>query len=250
MTKFLTKLKKLEQEVNYPVIQAQVEEIVMIDRYVQVGKPLKQAPSRLGLLPDEFEDILAEVGPDKKKALTDLNNLLNNFRQYISLKYGIWSVANIQTAKLIKNELHVRTRLEIMAGNAYWSQALAQVGVEMHSTDSLEWAKTSTTGAKPFYPVEDLVADQAIKKYHNVDLILCSWSPNFGRSDLDTILAWQKYNPNSHLLFIGEKDGATNSPEFWHKNWFKNSTALDKVNSSFQSFDFINEQVFEIDNEF
>ena len=57
-----------------------------------------------------------------------------------------------------------------MAGNAYWSQALAQVGIKVHSTDSLEWAKTSTTGAKPFYPVEDLPADQAIKKYHTVNL--------------------------------------------------------------------------------
>ena len=59
----------------------------------------------------------------------------------------------------------------------------------------------------------DLKADQAIEKYQDVDLILCSWSPNFGNSDIETIAAWRKFNPNSHLLFIGEKDGATNSVE-------------------------------------
>lgn len=250
MTKFLTKLTKLEQEINHPAVKRQVEEIALIDSYVQAGKPLKRAPRRLGLLPDEFEEVLVEVGPDKEGALRDLNNLLNNFRQYLSLIYGIWSLPNIQTAQLIKNKLHVQTALEIMAGNAYWSQALAQVGIKVHSTDSLEWAKTSTTGAKPFYPVEDLPADQAIKKYHTVNLVLCSWSPNFGHGDLETVAAWHKYNPSCHLLFVGEKEGATNSPEFWHQNWFKNSAALDEINHSLQSFDFINEQVFEIKNEF
>lgn len=192
MTKFLTKLNKLAQEVNHPVIQRQVEEIMQIDQQVKLGQPLTAAPGKLGLLPDEFEDILKEIGQDKKQTLTDLNNLFNNFRQYLSLQYGIWSLANLQTAQLIKDELHVQTALEIMAGNAYWSRALAWVGIKTRSTDSLEWARTSTTGAKPFYPVENLTADQAIMKYHDVDLILCSWSPNFGHGDLDTIAAWQK----------------------------------------------------------
>ena len=119
MTKFLTKLTKLEQEINHPAVKRQVEEIALIDSYVQAGKPLKRAPRRLGLLPDKFEEVLVEVGPDKEGALRDLNNLLNNFRQYLSLIYGIWSLPNIQTAQLIKNKLHVQTALEIMAGNAY-----------------------------------------------------------------------------------------------------------------------------------
>ena len=55
MTKFLTKLTKLEQEINHPAVKRQVEEIALIDSYVQAGKPLKRAPRRLGLLPDEFE---------------------------------------------------------------------------------------------------------------------------------------------------------------------------------------------------
>lgn len=250
MTKFLEKANKLDQEIDFSLTHEQVREMKEVDHYVSQGKPLPVAPKKIGLLPDEFEDILGTIGQDKRKQLTDLNNLFNNFRQYLSLKYGIWSIANLQTAKLIKEKFKVKTALEIMAGNAYWSRALEDSGVKTISTDSLEWAKTSKTGSTPFHQVIDLPAKQAIEKYNQVDLILCSWSPNFGRSDLDTVVSWQKYNKNSHLLFIGEQNGATNSPEFWSHHWFKKTHALGVINHSFPSFDFINERIFEINNEF
>lgn len=250
MTNFLEKSIELDKKIQSPEIHCQVEEMMRIDQYVRKGMPLSKAPEPLGLLPDQFEDVLQEIGINKKRALTDINNLFNNFRQYLSLKYGIWSIANVNTARLIKEKLHIKKALEIMAGNAYWAEALEKAGVVTISTDSLEWAKTSSTGAKPFHKVIDLKADQAIQKYQDVDLILCSWSPNFGNGDLETIAAWRKYNPNSHLLFIGEQDGATNSAEFWSHNWFKKTKELREINRSFQSFDFINEQIFEINNEF
>lgn len=250
MTNFLEKLTNLDKEINYPLVHRQVNEIKQVDCNVRKGKPVDQAPQKLGLLPDQFEDILSEVGDNQRKNLTDINNLFNNFRQYLSLKYGIWSVANLKTATLIKDKLQINTALEIMAGNAYWSQALEEAGVETISTDSLEWAKTSSTGAKPFHSVVDLAANQAIKKYSNVDLILCSWSPNFGQNDIEAIATWRKYSHAPHLLFIGEQNGATNSPEFWHHNWFKHTQALTEINQSFSSFDFIDEKVFEINNEF
>ena len=92
-------------------------------------------------------------------------------------------------------------------------------------------------------------ATQAIEKYRDVDLILCSWAPNFGQSDMKAVSAWQKYNKSSHLLFIGEQDGATNSREFWDRHWFKKTPELAEINHSFQNFDFIDERIFEIDNE-
>lgn len=249
MTKFLEKANKLDQKINCSLIHEQVKEMRKIDHYVSEERPLPVAPKKLGLLPDEFEGLLEKIGENKRKQLTDINNLLNNFRQYLSLKYGIWSIANLETAKLIKDELKVKTALEIMAGNAYWSQALEEAGIKTISTDSLEWAKTSKTGSTPFHQVIDLSADQAIAKYDQVDLVLCSWSPNFGKSDIKTVKSWQNYNKNSHLLFIGERDGATNSPEFWSHHWFKKTSALSIINHSFRSFDFINERIFEINNE-
>lgn len=249
MTKFIDKLTSLDKVIDAPEVHRQVEEIKDVDIHVRQGQPVAEAPEKLGLLPDQFEEILDQIGWAKKRELTEANNLFNNFRQYLSLKYGIWSVANLETARLIKEKLNVQMALEIMAGNAYWSQALEKVGIKTISTDSLEWAKTSATGAEPFHPVIDLSAEDAIKKYHDVDLFLCSWSPNFGQSDLMAIKAWRKFNPTSHLLFIGEREGATNSADFWQRDWFKNSSALREINRSFKSFDFIDEQVFEINNE-
>lgn len=247
MTKYLTKLTELDTQLHSSLVHEQIAEVKLIDAYVKSGQVIDKAPKMLGFLPDQFEEILEKIGSNKKKKLTVVNNLLNNFRQYLSLQYGIWSVPNLQTASLIKEALNVHSALEVMAGNAYWSEALSKVGVKTISTDSLEWAKTSSTGAKPFHQVIDLPADEAIKQYRNVDLVLCSWSPNFGTSDLETVNAWRKYNKNSHLLFIGEREGATNSPEFWSHSWFKKTAALAKINQSFRSFDFIDEQVFEID---
>ena len=63
------------------------------------------------------------------------------------------------------------------------------------------------------------------------------------------VKAWKKYNPKSHLLFIGEEMGATNSSEFWLTEHFTKSTAINKINKSFVSYDFINEKIYEIENE-
>ncbi|ABX27295.1 SAM-dependent methyltransferase [Lactobacillus helveticus] len=250
MTNFLHKLTMLDDEINHSTVHRQVEEIKQIDHQVAKGEPLIEAPAKLGLLPDQFEEILEEIGNNQKRKLTDINNLFNNFRQYLSLKYGVWSVPNLKTAHLIKNRLHIDTALEIMAGNAYWSKALENVEIQTISTDSLEWAKTSSTGAEPFHPVINLEATEAIKHYSDVDLIICSWSPNFGKSDIAAIDTWHKCSNAKHFIFIGEEDGATNSPEFWQNNWFKQTAALKAINDSFQSFDFIDERIFEIDNEF
>lgn len=249
MTEYITKINQLDQELNSTIIHHQVNEIKQIDNYIKNKKPLSQAPKPLGLLPDQFEDVLAEIGEDKRSALTAINNLFNNCRQYLSLEYGIWSIANLQTARLIKEKFEVKKALEIMAGNAYWSEALEEVGIKTISTDSLEWAKTSKTGSQPFHKVLDMPATQAIEKYRDVDLILCSWAPNFGQSDMKAVSAWQKYNKSSHLLFIGEQDGATNSREFWDRHWLKKTPELVEINHSFQNFDFIDERIFEIDNE-
>ncbi|RVU71720.1 MULTISPECIES: SAM-dependent methyltransferase [Lactobacillus] len=247
MTKYLTKLNTLMQELQVPEISHQVKEINQIVTAVAEKKVIANQPARLGLLPDEAAELEKQLTPAKQKQLKVVDHLLNSVRQYLSLKYGIWSLPNMQTANLIQKELNVESALEIMAGNAYWSMALHETGIKAVATDSLEWAKTSATGRETFFPVEDLEAAAAIKKYAGADLILCSWSPNFGHSDLDVVDCWRKYSPQSYLLFIGERDGATNTPEFWQEMQFKHSPAIRKINQSFVSYDFIEEKIYEID---
>lgn len=247
MADYFEKLNKICIELNNSEIDGQVKEINNIVKHVKNSLPLEEAPKKLGFLPDQFEEVSKSVGDEKRATLMTMNHLLNSVRQYLSLKFGVWSLPNLKTANLIKNRLHVNTALEIMSGNAYWSRALDSVGIKTVATDSLEWAKTSSTGRTYFFPVEDIDAVNAIKKYRHVDLIICSWSPNFGKSDIEVVKAWKKYSSNSKLLFIGEKDGATNSEDFWNNTIFVHSKEMNEINQSFQSYDFIDEKVYQVD---
>ncbi|MDF7682693.1 SAM-dependent methyltransferase [Lactobacillus sp. ESL0679] len=249
MTNFLDKVNQLNGQIKHPVVNKQVAEVNQIINQLDQKQILTTAPVRLGLLPDEVEEILEQVGQGQAADIKVLNQLLNSLRQYLSIRYGIWSLPNLTTAQLIKEQLHVNTALEIMAGNAYWSRALDKAQIRTIATDSLEWSKTSATGSQPAFNVIDLDAVQAIKQFSQVDLIICSWAPNFTESDLLAVAAWKKYNPKSRLLFIGEKNGATNSPAFWQTVKLHHSAQLRQINQSFRSYDFINEQIFEIEHE-
>lgn len=162
----------------------------------------------------EMGELSWEMSDEDYSRLKTLNKLFNNVRQYLSLQYGIWSVPNFETANLLKEELGVETALEVMAGNAYWSKALSDAGVQVWATDSLEWAKTSQTGSKPFYRVEDLPADQAVKSMQQSTLFCALGHPIFGQADLDLIKAQQYYAPRAKLVFIGEKMGPPTRQNF------------------------------------
>lgn len=245
MDNYLEKIKILDDEIAQPVVHRQAAQIQQIIKAVSEQKVLSKAPAKLGLLPDEAALIGRQSG--KNQQVTIINHLFNSLRQYLSLHFGIWSLPNLEAASLIKQKWQVKKALEIMAGNAYWSKALAKAGVKVIATDSSEWAKTSLTGAQAMLPVKRFSAEGAIKIFPQADLILCSWAPNFGQADLKAITAWRRYNPQSHLLFIGEK-GVTNSAAFWQKVTFVHSQALHELNAAFTSFDFIDEKFFEVKN--
>ncbi|RHW54649.1 SAM-dependent methyltransferase [Lactobacillus bombicola] len=249
MTEFLNKINQLDSEIDNQSVHEQVQIVNQMISFTRQKKIMPLAPKKLGFLPDEIEAICFQVAANKKKKVRIINQLLNSVRQFLSIKYGIWSLPNLATAKLIKDYFQIDQALEIMAGNACWAKALTEVGIETIATDSLEWAKTSLTGNNPYMAVKNYDAPKAIKKFATAQLIICSWAPNFTKSDLLAIKAWQKYNPQSHLLFIGEKNGATNSMAFWQEVKFNYSQKLDKINQSFKSYDFINEQIFEIKHE-
>lgn len=249
MTDFLEKINQLDNEIDNQQVHQQTKEVNAIVQTLKRHEVLAKAPGPLGFYPDEVEDLANQVGAEKAKALKIINQLFNSLRQFLSIKFGLWSVPNLATAQLIMDQLNVQSSLEIMAGNAYWTKALKQVGVAAIASDSLEWAKSSKTGSQPVEPIVNKSASAAIAQFPTVDLIICSWAPNFDQSDINAVSAWKQYNPNSHLLFVGEKNGVTNSPKFWHQVKFCYSPALKQINQSFTSFDFIDEQIFEIKHE-
>ena len=249
MINFLSKINQLDDQLNIKQVHRQVKEINDIFSIMSQRQVLKKAPEKLGFLPDIFEEICASLTQTEIRQFRTINHLINNLRQFLAISFGVWSLPNLQTAKAIKDRLNIKTGLEIMAGNAYWSKALSDVGVKMTVTDNLDWSKTSNTGSKSFMPVTNFDAAKAIEMFGNVDLIICSWAPNFGNSDTKVVSTWQKLNTPSHLLFIGEKNGATNSEDFWQKGLVHHSKELKQINQTFPSFDFIDEHIFEIAHE-
>lgn len=224
----------------------QVAEQVTVIRQVVQGLrrqelPPKQVPA-LGLLPDQKAELAEQFAP---AAVARLDNLLNNFRSYLSRAFGIWSLPNLRTAKVLKEKFGLQRVLELMAGNGYWSQALQLIGCQPIPTDSLEWAITSETGAKPAVAVKNCEASAALQHWGGqVDAILCSWAPNFNQADWTVLQTYRRLQLTAPLFFVGERDGATNSQRFWEGANFVSSSALAAVNRSFRSFDFINEKFF------
>ncbi|QNQ80398.1 SAM-dependent methyltransferase [Lactobacillus sp. PV034] len=246
MNNYQKKLHHIQQIVSLPEIDLQITEIDHIIESLNKKRVLKQAPAKLGFYPDQLEELLAKR-PVYKEELITLTNLLDNFRSFLSRHFGLWSLANQTTIEAIKETYHCKTGLELMAGNAYWSKGFNEAGVKMQATDSFSWAKSSATGRQTFFPTKMYEASQAIREFTDVDLIICCWAPNFGDGDKKILETWRQYgNPKTTLLFIGEKNGATNTPAFWKEAIEIHSPQLRKINRSFSSFDFIEEKIFEI----
>lgn len=175
-----------------------------------------------------------------------LESIGNNFRSFLSRELGIWSVANLTTAKLLVDEFKLTRGLELMSGNAMWSKAFAKSSVKMIATDDLSWSKTSQTGQKLFFPVENLSAEKALLKYADeIDFIIWSWAPDFSTNDAAIIRQYRKLAKKPLLFVVGEVYGHTNSEEFW--DLIKIGKLSDQISQSFSSFDFVNEKILRIE---
>ncbi|CCI82569.1 hypothetical protein [Lactobacillus hominis] len=248
MNNYQLKINKLAKIIQEPIINNQVKEINKIIETINQHDVLDRRPVDLGLAPNELDEIQRKNFQSKRVAIEQINNLLNNFRSFLSRYYGIWSLPNLETVHLLKSEFDLKKGLEIMAGNAYWSKALTQANVKMIASDSFTWAQGSKTGQNNFYPTQKLDAISSIEKYDDVDFIMCAWAPNFGDSDCQVLDTYRKCCDlkQTKLFFVGEKNGATNTAQFWQKAHQIKSKKLLKVNQSFKSFDFIDEKIFEI----
>ena len=192
---------------------------------------------------DELENLKTSLTKQQRNRLHICLNLLDNFRQYLSIHYGLWSLVNLKTCQLLKEHFKLKTGLEVMAGNAMWGAGFKACGCEIKSTDDLSWSKTSETGSKKYLKVEDLDAIAALKQYGTkVDFIIWSWSPNFGNADVKFLEEYRKLRQKPVLLMIGEYRGATNTSSFWYRAKLKRFITQE-ISKSFASFDFINEQI-------
>ena len=126
---------------------------------------------------------------------------------------GMFGLVTTEFADELAKFLKGKKVLEVMAGAGYLAHELHARGVDIIATDNFSW------GIRPYndFPIENLTAGEAIKKYSNVDYILVSWIP-MDDSATELIKAVKKYCPKTPILHIGEGDGGCTGNEYFFDN--------------------------------
>lgn len=245
---------------DFGEIKFLINNVIESDRLIQNG--LLPQPLPKLLLPDNIQDTIFQAVNAKYPqgdlqgdalwnrytvALPKLDKLLRNYRDYLEETYGMWSYPNAMFVNALSDYLDGAPVLEIMAGNGYLSKGLRQhnPAEAIYTTDSTEWKAENQTGRHPVTKIEALDALSAIKKYgQQVDYVLMCWSPDKLTIDMDVLNLIRNQYPQLKLLVIGEKNGATNSAEFWHNAKLSQDSRLQKVNQQISHFDLIDEQIY------
>lgn len=245
---------------NFGEIKFLINNVLESDRLIKNG--LLPQPLPKLLLPDNIQDkIFKSINAKYPKgdptgdalwnkyvdALPKVDKLLRNYRDYLEETYGMWSYPNAMFVNALSDYLNGTPVLEIMAGNGYLSKGLRDHNPTetIYTTDSMAWKKENQTGRHPVTQIEPLDALKAINKYGNsVDYVLMCWSPDKLTIDMDVLNLIRSRFPHLKLLVIGEKDGATNSKEFWHSAKLQQDQKLQRVNQQISHFDLIDEQIF------
>lgn len=243
----------------FPAIKYLVNNALENDRLIQRG--LLPQPLPTMQLPDDIQDqvfqyVNSQYPPHDPEGdalwqqlsgdLPKLDKALRDYRDYLEGQYGMWSYTNTAFISALADFLKGAPVLEVMAGNGYLSKGLREKRPTetIYTTDSQAWIKENETGKHPVTDIEKLDAINAVKKYGaQIEYVIMSWAPDKGDSDWQLLQFIRENYPDLKLLVIGEKNGATNSPDFW-KNAELSQAGLTDVNAKLKSFDLIDEQVY------
>lgn len=168
---------------------------------------------------------------------------LGEFRTYLQTRFGYWATITQDFVEQFPEQFPNHTFLELMAGNGYLSKGLRDLGVNSICTDDLSWTKHDQTGNQKVTEVEKLDALSALDKYgQDVDTVLLAWSPD--REDIDYRVLQKIRQLDIEFLVIGEKDGATNSEEFWKNAKLVDDPRVDQLNKYYSRYDLVHDQVY------
>lgn len=246
---------------DFPEIKWLINNVVESDHLIKAGLLPQSLPELI--LPDQIQDqVFTTINAQFPKgdsegdrrwnqlsaALPKLDKALRSYRDYLEQQYGMWAYISAPFIKSLAAYVGQSPVLEIMAGNGYISKGLRDLGVKVYPTDSLEWIDENQTGRHQVIPIEKLDAVSAVKAYQDkVKYVIMSWSPDKKTIDLDVLNAIRKADNDLELIVIGEKNGATNSSEFWQAAHYIHQDAAKTLNKYHQPFDLIKDQVYLID---
>ncbi|UDM32095.1 SAM-dependent methyltransferase [Lentilactobacillus laojiaonis] len=255
----LLKYQKMYQ--NYPRIKFLINNIIQSDSLISKGLLPQDLPELL--LPDDIQDEIYttinqtyaandpkgdQIWNELSNNLPKLDQLIRSYRDYLEDHYGMWAYISAPFVQDISEYVKDKKVLEVMAGNGYISKGLKNLGTTVYPTDSLAWTSENQTGKKPVIDVEPLDALAAIEKYQDtVDYVIMSWSPDGDPIDQQILEAIRKADHKLQLIVIGEKDGATNTTDFWQMANYVEPDATKQLNRHHQPFDLINDQLYLID---
>ncbi|WP_268913392.1 SAM-dependent methyltransferase [Lentilactobacillus sp. SPB1-3] len=261
-TDYISKLNYYrELYTDVPEVVFLINNILQSDRLIKAGMLPQDLPELI--LPDDIQDqIFAIVNAKYAKGdpagdhlwnqltneLPKADKLLRSYRDYLEETYGMWAYISAPFVKAIADYVGDAAVLEVMAGNGYISRGLQNLGRTVYPTDSLAWETENQTGNHQVIDVEKLDAISAIQKYSDkVKYVIMSWSPDKDTIDMKILNEIRNANHNLTLIVIGEKNGATNSTEFWQQANFIDQPAANKLNEHHQPFDLIKDQVYLVD---
>jgi hypothetical protein len=259
---YISQMLKYRELFNaYPQIKFLINNVIESDHLIKQGLLPQDLPELI--LPDNIQDqIFKNINkqfkpgdPEGDKlwnelsdALPKLDKQLRSFRDYLESQYGMWAYISAPFAKDLAKYIGDDSALEIMAGNGNISKGLTDLGVKVFPTDSLEWVNENQTGKHQLIDVEKLDALSAIAKYQDqVKYVIMSWSPDKQTIDVDVLNAIRKADNDLELIVIGEKNGATDSKEFWQQAHFIKPDIAKQLNQHHQPFDLIKDQVYLVD---
>lgn len=247
---------------DYPAVKFLVNNVLQADRLISQGLLPQDLPELI--LPDDIQDQIfnnlnAKFAPKDPEgdrlwdtlsaALPKLDQDLRSFRDYLEDQYGMWAYISAPFVADLAEYVKGHGVLEIMAGNGYISKGLRDLKQPVIATDSLAWTNENQTGNQQVTSVEKIDALDAIRKYQDqVDYVIMSWSPD-GLPIDQQVLQTIREQPNTKLklIVIGEKNGATDSAEFWQLANYIEPAATEKLNRHHQPFDLIKDQVYLVD---
>ena len=181
---------------------------------------------------------------EKTTYINQLAHFLENFRQYIQKRFGIWAMINQPMMDQWVQQFPQQRYLEIMAGNASLSAALAQRDQKVIATDNGSWAAWSQTSRNCWFPVQKLDARQAVQKYGaESDVILLAWSPDGDPIDWQILQLIRQLPNQPQFWIIGEYQGATNSTLFWQRAHFKYDQRIHNINQYYPHFDLVKDRL-------
>ena len=158
---------------------------------------------------------------DKQELIDDIKDNMYAFEERdIFIKSAGFALITKNFVKALSEWIGGRSVLEIMAGTGYISKSLKDEGVNVVAVTDI---KESSWGfKKEWTEVEKLSANDAIMKYNNVDIIICSWA-YMDNNMYEALLTMREYNPNAIILYIGEDYGGCTAND----NFFENLISIE-----------------------